>query len=51
MLEDVLEEKQQYLCALEYELEQLKKDKSTVVEHVKESKRKPRPWFSFNINF
>jgi len=51
-LEDALEEKQHYILALEYELEQVKKDKSIVDEHVKESKmKKQRPWFTFKIKF
>lgn len=51
-LEDALDEKQHYILALEYELEQVKKDKSIVDEHVREHKKKQqRPWFTFKIKF
>lgn len=50
-LEEELDEKQRYIHALEYELEQLKRDKPVAEEHVAETKQPSRPWFMFKIKF
>lgn len=44
-----LSEAQRRVKALEHELEQVKKDKLVVDDHVKDCKKKPR--FSFKIRF